>query len=443
MSDVAIKCDGLSKQYRIGEQERYKALRDVITDVASAPFRHVRSAFTRNGKNGSTRSSELETRNSDRFWALQDVSFEVNRGEVIGIIGRNGAGKSTLLKILSRITKPTKGHAKIHGRVGSLLEVGTGFHPELTGRENIYLNAAILGMRKAEVERKFDEIVSFAEVEKFIDTPVKRYSSGMYTRLAFAVAAHMDTDILVVDEVLAVGDGQFQKKCLGKMGEVAQTGRTVLFVSHNMVAVRTLCTRVILLNAGKIEGNGPPAAIVSSYLDSGRNNLAETSWTDESLAPGNELYRLRGVRVRRDDGEVTSTINRQQSFQVEIDYVSLVAGSRLGTTVVVYNDDGICIFSSISNREPKWHGISRPRGLFRSICRIPSNLLVEGKYFISTLVWGDNYNFASRQDSVVQFEIHEDGESRGDYFGGWSGVIHPALEWSADLIEEQETEVSR
>ena len=264
MSEIAIKCEGLSKQYRIGERESYKALRDVITETASAPFRRVRSAFSRNGANGET--PKVETRNSDRFWALDDISFEVKRGEVIGIIGRNGAGKSTLLKILSRITKPTKGHAEIHGRVGSLLEVGTGFHPELTGRENIYLNAAILGMRKAEVERKFDEIVAFAEVEKFIDTPVKRYSSGMYVRLAFAVAAHLEPEILVIDEVLAVGDAAFQKKCLGRIGEVAQGGRTVLFVSHNMGAIRSLCTEVVWLNDGRIVSHGECSTVVGEYL---------------------------------------------------------------------------------------------------------------------------------------------------------------------------------
>jgi lipopolysaccharide transport system ATP-binding protein len=278
MSDIAIRCEGLSKRYRIGERESYKALRDVITDAASARFRSVRSALRRNGpaSNGSalrtqnselgssTRNSKLETQNS--FWALSDVSFDVKRGEVVGIIGRNGAGKSTLLKILSRITHPTKGHATIHGRVGSLLEVGTGFHPELTGRENIYLNAAILGMRKAEVDKKFDEIVTFAEVERFIDTPVKRYSSGMYVRLAFAVAAHLEPEILVIDEVLAVGDAAFQKKCLGKIGEVAHGGRTVLFVSHNLGAIRNLCTEVIWLEGGKIASSGATAKVADQYL---------------------------------------------------------------------------------------------------------------------------------------------------------------------------------
>jgi homopolymeric O-antigen transport system ATP-binding protein len=278
MTDIAIRCEGLSKRYRIGERESYKALRDVISDAAAAPFRRLRSALA-NG-NGSAQSPLSGTGSSDphlpirnpqstirnSFWALDDVSFEVTRGEVVGIIGRNGAGKSTLLKILSRVTKPTKGHAEIHGRVGSLLEVGTGFHPELTGRENIYLNGAILGMRKAELVRKFDEIVAFAEVEKFIDTPVKRYSSGMYVRLAFAVAAHLEPEILVIDEVLAVGDAAFQKKCLGKMGEVAHGGRTVLFVSHHMGAIRNLCSEVIWLDDGKVKAHDDAATAVDTYL---------------------------------------------------------------------------------------------------------------------------------------------------------------------------------
>jgi lipopolysaccharide transport system ATP-binding protein len=289
MSDIAIKCKGLSKRYLIGERESYKALRDVIADTAAAPFRRLRSAFGNgNGASPSALSSSQYTRHptpdtrypDSAFWALDDVSFEVKRGEVVGIIGRNGAGKSTLLKILSRITKPTKGHAAIHGRVGSLLEVGTGFHPELTGRENIYLNAAILGMRKAEVEKKFDEIVAFAEVEKFIDTPVKRYSSGMYVRLAFAVAAHMDTEVLLVDEVLAVGDVQFQKKCLGKIGEVAKQGRTVVLVSHNMSTVQNLCSHCIYLKDGHNDFDGAAEDVVTKYLaeiqtDASSRNIKE------------------------------------------------------------------------------------------------------------------------------------------------------------------------
>lgn len=258
MSDAAIRVEGLSKLYRIGRRERYRALRDTLTDVLYAPFRVLRS--TLNGCPPSVNGHE------DTIWALKDVSFEIKQGEVVGVIGRNGAGKSTLLKILSRITEPTEGYAEIRGRVGSLLEVGTGFHPELTGRENIYLNGAILGMKKAEIERKFDEIVAFAEVEKFIDTPVKHYSSGMYVRLAFAVAAHLEPEILLVDEVLAVGDAAFQKKCLGKMGDVAKEGRTVLFVSHNMAAMSGLCSAAMWLADGTVRARGTTAELTQKYL---------------------------------------------------------------------------------------------------------------------------------------------------------------------------------
>jgi len=320
MSDIAIKCEGLSKQYHIGERESYKALRDVIAEAATAPFRRLRSTES-NGANGvPTQNSKLETRNS--FWALADVSFDVKRGEVVGIIGRNGAGKSTLLKILSRITKPTRGHAKIHGRVGSLLEVGTGFHPELTGRENIYLNAAILGMRKAEVAEKFDEIVAFAEVEKFIDTPVKRYSSGMYVRLAFAVAAHLEPEILVIDEVLAVGDAAFQKKCLGKIGEVAHGGRTVLFVSHNMGAIRSLCTEVIWLNEGSIVEGGPSATIVERYL---RSTIKQSgSLIDLGAAPRQDGLgsRLKIQNIEFNDG---SPIFHGEPLKVRIEFETAIA----------------------------------------------------------------------------------------------------------------------
>lgn len=259
MTDVAIRCEGLAKQYRIGERESYKALRDVITDAFASPFRRFRSAL-RHSSNGVAGSEK------PNIWALKDVSFEIKRGEVVGIIGRNGSGKSTLLKILSRITEPTHGHADVWGRVGSLLEVGTGFHPELTGRDNIFLNGAILGMRRAEVARKFDEIVAFAEVEKFIDTPVKRYSSGMYVRLAFAVAAHMETEIVLVDEVLAVGDAQFQKKCFEKFRQISTGGRAILFVSHNMAALRTVCQNAIVLDQGRMIDRGEVNSAADRYL---------------------------------------------------------------------------------------------------------------------------------------------------------------------------------
>jgi len=252
MSDVIITVDRLGKRYRIGEREPYKTIRESLTSAVTTPYRAITSMFNGSHPPSSSSSNPQNPTHSTQFWALKDVSFEIKRGEVVGIIGRNGAGKSTLLKILSRITEPTEGQVRINGRVGSLLEVGTGFHPELTGRENIYLNGAILGMRKAEIAHKFDEIVAFAEIEKFIDTPVKRYSSGMYVRLAFAVAAHLEPEILIVDEVLAVGDAAFQKKCLGKMGDVAQEGRTVVLVSHNMATIQYLCSRAIYLEEGHL-----------------------------------------------------------------------------------------------------------------------------------------------------------------------------------------------
>ena len=254
MSHAMIHVEGLGKRYQIGERERYLALRDVLASAASAPLRLFRA-----------RKPSPPNSDTTHIWALRDVSFDVRRGEVVGIIGRNGAGKTTLLKILARVTDPTEGFAEVRGRMGSLLEVGTGFHPELTGRENVYLSGAILGMRKAEIERKFDEIVAFAEVEKFIDTPVKHYSVGMRMRLAFAVAAHLEPEILLVDEVLSVGDLEFQRKCLGKMGKVADGGRTILFVSHQMNQIRRLCERVIWIDASQIREQGPTAEIIAHY----------------------------------------------------------------------------------------------------------------------------------------------------------------------------------
>src|SRR5438093_2221386 len=274
MSDIAIRVEGISKHYRIGaRQERYYTLRDTLTEAVARPFQKLAAFFSRNGAGSPTPEASS-------IWALRDASFDVTRGEVVGIIGRNGAGKSTLLKILSRITEPTEGRAKIHGRVGSLLEVGTGFHPELTGRANIYLNGAILGMKKAEIDLKFDEIVAFAEVEQFIDTPVKHYSSGMYLRLAFAVAAHLEPEILIVDEVLAVGDAAFQKKCLGKMGDVAKEGRTVLFVGHNMEAVAKLTTRAVVLQRGLIAASGSIKNAVARYLALGQSDAATVDLRD-------------------------------------------------------------------------------------------------------------------------------------------------------------------
>jgi len=304
MSNLAIRCEGLSKRYRIGGYtDHYKVLRDVISDVAAAPFRRLKSA-SRNGNSNGIENSYI--------WALDDVSFEITAGEVVGIIGRNGSGKTTLLKILSRITKPTRGHAEIHGRVGSLLEVGTGFHPELSGRENIFLNGAILGMRKSEIERKFDEIVAFAEVEKFIDTPVKRYSSGMYVRLAFGVAAHMETEVLLVDEVLAVGDAQFQKKCFEKMREIGSHGRTILFVSHNMSAVRSICKEAVILERGKLVAQGEIDRTVDQYLS--RMSLSQSF----EQAIETNTFSVTSVEVSSVSGAVVKTFD---PVQVRVQFV--------------------------------------------------------------------------------------------------------------------------
>jgi lipopolysaccharide transport system ATP-binding protein len=429
--NAIIQVENLSKAYSIGaDNSSYDTLRDAVADAFRGTFRR-RPDET----NGVGRGRQ------ETFWALKDVSFEVAAGEIVGIVGRNGAGKSTLLKVLSRITEPTKGKVSLYGRVASLLEVGTGFHPELSGRENIFLNGAILGMRKAEIERKFDEIVAFAEIDRFIDTPVKRYSSGMYVRLAFAVAAHLEPEILIIDEVLAVGDAAFQKKCLGKISSVAQQGRTVLFVSHNMVAVKSMCSRAILLHGGKLVEDGPPARVVNSYLGAGRTSRAEILWEDPMQAPGTRIFRLCGVRIRNEAGEITSELKTQDSFGIEIDYLNLSAGSTLGATVLLFNSDGVHVFSSISNREPNWHGRAFPSGLFRSTCRVPGNLLPDGRFDVSILVWGDNYSISHREDCVVEFELHE-SQGRADYFGDWPGVVRPMLDWDTQHLETAEVEAS-
>ena len=306
MSGPVIRVEGLGKRYRLGEGLRHTALRNLLGDALRVPLRILSGSSRTSHERPSTESPVANapadagpaTNGHSRFiWALKDINFEVHQGEVVGLIGRNGAGKSTLLKVLARITRPTEGRAEIHGRVGSLLEVGTGFHPELTGRENVYMSGAILGMRKAEIDRKFDEIVAFSEVERFLQTPLKHYSSGMQMRLAFAVAAHLEPEILLVDEVLAVGDVAFQKKCLGKMDEISRQGRTIIFVSHNMAALRKLCPRAILIESGRITESGDADVIVSRYLQKNLESKLETVWNDPQSAPGDGRVRLRSVRV--------------------------------------------------------------------------------------------------------------------------------------------------
>lgn len=401
---MAIHAEGLAKQYHIGERERYRALRDVIASAVSSPIRRIRAML---GSPGNTNGNGDAT-----IWALQDVSLEIKRGEVVGVIGRNGAGKSTLLKILSRITEPTRGHAEIYGRVGSLLEVGTGFHPELTGRDNIFLNGAILGMKKAEISRKFDEIVAFSEVEQFIDTPVKRYSSGMYVRLAFAVAAHMETEILIVDEVLAVGDTQFQKKCLGKMGDVARHGRTVLLVSHNMAAVHSLCSRAILLDHGMSVKEGDPVEVTRSYL-SGFEKQTNTSAIDlrsPSIPRSGKANIFSALRLKNGAGAPTTTFLSGDDLTVEFDVDPPFTIPNPVFFVGIDDHMGRRI-STVSSQysQAEFPTLDQPMTI---ACVVPDLCLLPGRYSMSICA-GTAYDWAlDLIVNVASFDVHA-----SDYFG--------------------------
>ena len=429
MSEFAIRAEGLGKRYRIGTAaNRHDSLRDALSNALTAPVRNFR-VLRGNG-------TELSDDAPGVHWAFREVSFELKHGEVLGVIGRNGAGKSTLLKVLSRITEPTRGRAVIEGRVGSLLEVGTGFHPDLTGRENIYLNGAILGMHRAYVNQRFDEIVDFAGVAKFIDTPVKRYSSGMYLRLAFAVAAHLEPDVLIVDEVLAVGDAQFQKKCLGKMSSVSKEGRTVLFVSHNLTAIRTLCTRAILLRQGRLIADGPASDTVAGYLAEIREDLRERVFDDPATAPQNGAGIIERVRLRPVDASESDELNTGSTFAIDVDYRTKEPGAFLGFTVVMHDAENNIVFSSIGNREPRWYGRPMPLGRYRSTCIVPGNLLNNGTYSASVYMFGQSFRDMYFLTDVLRFEIADSPAIRGDYFGAILGAVRPDLEWSTQALEE-------
>jgi lipopolysaccharide transport system ATP-binding protein len=373
----------------------------------------------------------------EQFWALDKVSFEVKEGEVLGIIGRNGAGKSTLLKILSQVTTPTSGQIKIKGRIASLLEVGTGFHPELTGRENIFLNGAILGMTKAEIRKKFDEIVAFSGVEEFIDTPVKRYSSGMYVRLAFAVAAHLEPEILIVDEVLAVGDAEFQKKCLGKMGEVAKGGRTVLFVSHNLQAVQILCTNTVLLDSGCIVGRGEPSSVINEYLKSTTacNEPLLRLWPHQTTAIGNERIRIRRLAIVTPSSQTNGPLRLDTPFAVEVEYWNLAEAARLSLCIVVYAGDGTPVFESLTEREANWHNQPFPTGLFRSSCAFPAPFLNEGTYRLRIL-FTENLSPVFNLEEALTFTIIDNVPRNSNWFGRYVGHVRPSLEWKTELLPQ-------
>lgn len=415
---TAISVENLSKKYVIGHQrsERFTSLRDVIANGAKGAIRRV------------LHPRVVDDQAREEFWALKNVSFEIKQGERVGIIGRNGAGKSTLLKILSRITEPTAGRVSIKGRVASLLEVGTGFHPELSGRENIYLNGAILGMSKAEIKKRFDGIVAFAEVEKFLDTPVKRYSSGMYVRLAFAVAAHLEPEILIVDEVLAVGDAGFQKRCIGKMEDVAKEGRTVVFVSHNMVALKSLCDRAIWLSEGQAVAAGDSVRIISDYLQRAAPLSLGQVWHDQERAPGGDTVRVHSVDISYSGKEAGEPITVSTPIRLEFQVWNFSGEVQLNFSVVLYDAQGSCIFNTISS--PQIY----PPGKIRGAFAIPGDFMNDGRFSVRLLVVKDQGTVVADVRDVMTFEIQD--ARNVDWYGKWQGAVRPKFEWETLPLSE-------
>ena len=440
MSDtsLAFRAENISKLYRIGAKDGLRdSLSEVLFDFIQSPLRNYKKYRSLYKFDENEMSDSLkDPGSSNLLWALKDISFEIERGETVGIIGQNGSGKSTLLKVLSRITHPTRGRVEIRGRTGSLLEVGTGFHPELTGRENIYLNGTVLGMRKREVDRKFDEIVEFSGVEKFLDTPVKRYSSGMTVRLAFSVAAHLEPEILIIDEVLAVGDAAFQRKCLNKMQDVGSQGRTVLFVSHNMAAVSRLCERGILLNEGKLVEDGPIQDVVKTYMSSSSGTSAAREWSDPSEAPGLEISRLRGVRVVSKNGQVSEVMDIREPIGLQMEYDALASGRMLLPQFYLHSSDGAVVFQTL-DLDPEWRSRPRPEGHYVSTAWIPGNLLAEDSYFVSCGLLTLDPNIPQFIERfTVGFRIVDttEGDSaRGDWTGNMVGIIRPILDWDTEF----------
>jgi lipopolysaccharide transport system ATP-binding protein len=436
----SLKVENLSKLYRIGSAADLESSDDnALIRLVKKPltnFRKYRSLYT-------FTEDELagKVQGKDLLWALNDVSFDAEPGHVIGLVGANGAGKSTLLKILSRITPPSSGRAIIRGRVSCLIEVGTGFHPELTGRENIYMSSTILGMRKSEVDRKLDEIIDFSGVEKFIDTPVKRYSSGMSVRLAFAVMANLEPEILIVDEVLAVGDAEFQRKCLNKMGGAGREGKTVLFVSHNMAAITRLCDRGLLLRNGQIAMNGTAADVVHEHVSAGISDTASSEWPDLASAPGDDTVRLRSIATVNRSGSKLQIVNRSDAIGIKMVYDVLEDGHVFSPYFTVVGNSGTDIFSTADSDEAA-HSVPRKRGRYISVAWIPPNLLADGSYFVRAVmraVKRQTRPFVERD--VIAFTVVDD--SNGDVVGAswWegraSGIINPRLEWTNEYVPQE------
>jgi lipopolysaccharide transport system ATP-binding protein len=430
--DIAIKVENISKIYRIGVKENmHDSFARTMFDFIKSPlrnYRKYRSLYkfdeinSEDGRNSNSSSSDI-------VWALKNVSFEVQRGEALGIIGSNGAGKSTILKILCRITDPTSGRSEIRGRVSSLLEVGTGFHPELTGRENVYLNGTILGMTKKEVDSKFDEIVDFSGVERFIDTPVKRYSSGMKVRLAFAVAAHLEPEILIIDEVLAVGDSEFQKKCLGKMGEVAKEGRTILFVSHNMGAIGQLCGRVLLLEGGQVKLTGTSAAVISSYLLSGA--ATHSTWSNTATRLLDVEVYVESARVLLEDNIETSVVEFDRQFKVEIAYKVIDPTRSLIILCRLSDSLGNAIWTSWDSDSIDWDGRVRKPGRYRSLCNVPGSWLRPDRYLLSIGAFINNVKEITYHENVLTFDVSPVGSTLNE---NRIGIVRPVFKWEVEQV---------
>ena len=427
---TAISVKNLGKQYQIGAAEtkfRYNMLRDVIMDTVYAPVRIAKALV---GKS--------ERRSNQNFvWALDDVSFDLEEGKVLGIVGRNGAGKSTLLKILSRVTEPTKGTVTVRGRVGSLLEVGTGFHPELSGRENIYMNGAILGMKRAEIDKKFDEMVDFSEVGQFIDTPVKRYSSGMYLRLAFAVAAHLEPEILVVDEVLAVGDAEFQRKCLGKMNDVAQEGRTVLFVSHNMSAILRLTQEAIVLKKGQLIKRAPTAEAVDFYLSSGQSESGQRVWEADEVPVASEPFRPVSIRLKDRSGKVVDTIRSTEPLTVEWEYQinAPITGLRAGMYLSTMRGEYVfTTFDTDDAGQYEQFG-TRQAGRYISRCEIPADFFNEGRYLLGVNASSFGVKRYFMDENALSFNVDISGAPGMQWAEVRQGPVRPRLNWKIEKID--------
>jgi lipopolysaccharide transport system ATP-binding protein len=420
MSDVVIEVNNISKQYRLGQISTGSLAHDI--NRWWYKIRGKEDPYLKIGEENDRTSAGL----SEYVWALSDLSFRVKRGEVLGVIGRNGAGKSTLLKILSRTTTPTKGSVKIKGRVASLLEVGTGFHPELTGRENIFLNGAILGMTKKEIKRKFDEIVDFAGVERYIDTPVKRYSSGMYVRLAFGVAAHLESELLIVDEVLAVGDAEFQKKCMGKMKDVSnKEGRTVLFVSHNMAAIKQLCTHGLLMRNGCLQMDGDIMSVTEMYLNSGITSSRQTIWTEENAA-GNNKIRLRKIAAYAKGKTPDDPIKSNEEIIVELEFENKMADVDLDVTWDIFDAESahVCHVGTLIGGGEKIN-----EGVYKVQFKIPANLLNNTRYYFNVLFGEDQRYVAFKYDNILSIDVEDGLHRQGASFHKYPGIIHPKFDW--------------